>query len=243
VHRLLSSQLGATPPTQLPAAQVSLVVQALPSSQGATLGTLLHPVAALHESSVQPFKSSQFGGAPPTHAPAEQVSLVVQALPSSQGAALGLAMQPRAWSQESLVHRLPSSQLGAAPPMHMPALQTSLVVQALPSSQAKRLAVLVQPLIGSHESVVQTLPSSQLGGGPPTQVPAAQVSAEVQGFPSSQAVPLGTLKQPVAGLHASSVQRLPSLQSGGSPPVQTPEEHMSPMVQASPSSQETATLA
>jgi hypothetical protein len=41
-----------------------------------------------HVSNVQTSPSSQFGGAPPTQTLAEQVSLVVQALPSSQGTVL-----------------------------------------------------------------------------------------------------------------------------------------------------------
>jgi NAD(P)-dependent dehydrogenase (short-subunit alcohol dehydrogenase family) len=42
------------------------------------------------------------------------------------------------------------------------------------------------PVAGMQESVVQTLPSLQLGAGPPTQEPAAQVSAVVHAFPSLQ---------------------------------------------------------
>jgi len=218
------------------------VVHALPSSHAPVLAALLHPAAGSQVSVVQTLRSSQLGAAPPTHVPRLQVSLVVHALPSSQGAAFGVATQPIAGSQVSLVQTFPSLQFGAAPPMQAPPLQTSLVVQALPSSQADRLAVLVHPVAGSQVLVVQTLPSSQLGAAPPTQVPAAQVSAVVQGLASSQARVLGTLKQPVAGLQESSVQRFPSLQSCGRPPTQTPALHISAVVQASPSSQATATF-
>src|SRR5438105_4328997 len=81
-------QLGAAPPTQTPSVQVSPVVQALPSSQEAVLLAFTHPVALLHESSVQWLPSLQLGAAPPTQTLNAQVSPVVQALPSSQEAAL-----------------------------------------------------------------------------------------------------------------------------------------------------------
>jgi len=243
VQTLPSSQLGAVPPTHDPAAQVSLVVHALPSSHGAVFGVLTHPVAGLHESSVQPLESLQFGGGPPTQAPMLQVSLVVHALPSSQGAVLGVATHPVAASQVSVVQTSPSSQLGGGPPTHTPPTQMSFVVQALPSSQAEELGLLVQPTAGSQVSVVQTLPSSQLGAGPPTHAPAEQVSAVVHGLPSSHETVLGTLEHPDAGSQVSSVQTLPSSQFGGSPPTQAPALHASPVVHASPSSHGTATLA
>src|SRR5439155_462931 len=45
----------------------------------------------------------QTSGGPPTHVPPEQVSLVVQALPSSHGTVLGACTQPVAGSHESVV--------------------------------------------------------------------------------------------------------------------------------------------
>src|SRR5438128_12077597 len=82
---------------------------------------------------------------------------------------------------------LPSSQLVAAAPTHPPPLQVSPLVQALPSSQGLVLLVCVQPVAGLQPSVVQTLPSSQLGAAPPTHVPPLQVSFAVQASPSLQA--------------------------------------------------------
>ena len=68
----------------------------------------------------------------------------------------------------------------------------SPVVQALPSVHAAVLLAWAQPLAGLQESSVQTLPSSQLRGVPPTQVPAlSQVSLVVQKLPSLHAVPFG----------------------------------------------------
>jgi hypothetical protein len=53
VQALESSQLAGDPPAQAPALQVSPVVQALPSLHGVALLVWTHPVAGLHESSVQ----------------------------------------------------------------------------------------------------------------------------------------------------------------------------------------------
>jgi hypothetical protein len=97
---------------------------------------------------------------------------------------------------------LPSSQFGGAPPTHAPLLQVSFVVHALPSSHGAVLFVFTQPLTGSHESSVHTLPSSQFGGNPPTHAPLPQVSLVVQASPSSHATPsafAGLEHWPVAG--------------------------------------------
>ena len=91
------------------------------------------------------------------------MSAVVQASPSSQDAVLFAFTQPLAGLQESSVHTLPSSQLGADPPTQEPAAQVSVVVQASPSSQGEVLFAFTQPLAGLQESSVHTLPSSQLG--------------------------------------------------------------------------------
>jgi hypothetical protein len=56
---------------------------------------------------VQPLPSSQFGGTPPTHAPPEQTSPEVHALPSLHNAVLLVNTQTPPW-HESLVHTLPS---------------------------------------------------------------------------------------------------------------------------------------
>jgi hypothetical protein len=242
VHTLPSSQLGGAPPTQTPPEQVSFVVQALPSSQAAVLLLCRQPTMKSQESSVHTLPSSQLGGAPPTQIPPEQVSLVVHALPSLQGAVLLTCVQPEAGLQASSVHTLPSLQLGGAPPTQMPPAQVSLVVQALPSLHESVLLVCVQPDAGLQASSVHTLPSSQLGGAPPTQIPPAQASLVVHALPSSQGAVLLTCVQPVAGLHESSVQTFPSSQLGAVPPMQVPPEQASPVVQESPSSQGPALL-
>src|SRR5262249_26559846 len=148
-----------------------LIVQGFESLQDAVLFVCVQPVAGLHESSVHGFPSSQLRAGPPTQVPPLHVSAVVQALPSSQDAVLLVCTQPVAMLQLSFVQTLPSLQLGGGPPTPVPALQASLVVQALPSSHGPGTLVCWQPDAGEHESAVQTLPSLQLGAGPPTQVP------------------------------------------------------------------------
>jgi hypothetical protein len=83
---------------------------------------------------------------------------------------------------------------------------------------------------GMHRSVVQTFPSSQSVGGPPSQLPPEHASPVVHRFPSLQGSVFGAFTQPVAGLQESSVQRFPSSQSGGAPPTQLPPEQVSPVV-------------
>src|SRR5205823_14162967 len=77
VQRLLSLQLSAGPPAQLPWLQVSLVVQALPLVQGAVLFVWTQPVAGLQVSSVEALASSEVGGAAPKHGTGVQTSVVV----------------------------------------------------------------------------------------------------------------------------------------------------------------------
>src|SRR2546427_539315 len=134
-------------PTQAPASQVSVCVQALPSLHGAPLGLagLLeapgagvevpggrHCTAAVHTT-----------GLAPTQAPASQVSVCVQALPSLHGAPLALAgllqtpdaglQVPAVWHWSAAVHTT-----GFAP-TQMPASQASVCVQASPSSHGAPL--------------------------------------------------------------------------------------------------------
>ena len=236
---LPSSQLMGVPP-QAPPEQVSLVVHAFPSLQGLELLAWVHPVAELHPSSVQAFPSLQFGGGPPTHAPAAHVSPVVQAFPSLHAALLLLKTQPSPGLHVSVVHTLPSLQVGAGPPTHAPPEQASFVVQALLSLQAAALFTCTQPDRGLQESSVQTLPSLQLGGGPPTHAPAAQVSLVVHAFPSLHADVLLVNTQTPAG-HESFVQTFPSLHSllwlhSMQPPIgvpwHVPPAQTSPLVHA-----------
>src|SRR5438105_2359396 len=100
----------------------------------------------------------------------------------------------------------------------MPALHTSGAVHALPSLHGAVLFVKTQPLAGLQVSLVQTLPSLQVSGAPPTHGPAEHVSFVEQALPSLHGLVLFVKTQPLAGLQVSVVQTLPSLQASGAPP-------------------------
>jgi len=82
-------------PTQAPARQASERVQVLPSSQGAPsalAGLLQVPVAGLQVPAAWHWSEAvHTTGSVPTQVPSAQASERVHALPSSQGAPLGLA--------------------------------------------------------------------------------------------------------------------------------------------------------
>jgi hypothetical protein len=145
------------------------VVHASPSLHGAVLLVVTHPDAGLQLSSVQTLPSLQLSGGPPAQAPPLQASFVVQALPSLHGALLFTNTQPLAGLQLSSVHVLLSLQVTAGPGTQAPPLHVSLAVQAFPSLHEAVLNVCLHPKVEWQVSVVQTLPSSQFGGGPPTQ--------------------------------------------------------------------------
>jgi hypothetical protein len=160
----------------------------------------------------------------------------VQALPSSQAFVLFVKTQPVAGLQLSVVQALLSLHTIAVPGRQMPPPHVSPEVHTLPSSQAFVLLVNAQPVAGLHVSVVQTLPSLQTTPAPAWHVPPPQVSPDVQAFPSSQAIVLFVKTHPVAGLHESVVQALPSSQAIAVPP-HAPPPQTSPDVHAFPSSQ------
>src|SRR5204863_54135 len=121
VQRFPSSQPRGPAPWHTPRRQLSPTVQGLPSLHANPSGTALFtqaPLTALQLSAVQR-------------------SPWVHGSPSSQGApsASGVEWQTPLASQASAVHGLPSSQDGPTP-AHRPAVQVSLFVQVLPSSQA-----------------------------------------------------------------------------------------------------------
>jgi hypothetical protein len=240
VQRIPSSQTSGAPPAQAPPAQVSLVVHASPSLHGLALFTLRQPKSGSQLSSVQTFPSTQLGAGPPTHTPPEQASLDVQALPSLHGVLLFVNTQPVDGSHVSVVQRFPSLHTTGEPLTHAPPEHTSPVVHASPSLHGLVLFEYTQPVIGSHESVVQMLPSSQLGAGPPTHAPPEHVSPVVHALPSLQGTVLLVNTHTSSG-HVSVVQTLPSLhwlamvhsmQPAIGVPPQTPPAQTSPLVHA-----------
>jgi hypothetical protein len=76
-------------------------------------------------------------------------------------------------------------------------------------------------MLASQMSVVHALPSSQ-PGRPPTHAPATQVSAPLQGSPSSHDAATGECTQPLVESHASAVQTLRSSQSRSVATMQIP---------------------
>jgi hypothetical protein len=72
-------------------------------------------------------------------------------------------------------------------------------------------AVWVHPQLGLQLSFVQTLPSSQFLGLPPTQTLLEHVSLVVQALPSSHEAVFAVFTQPVDALQLSFVQTLWSL--------------------------------
>src|SRR2546425_536491 len=105
-------------PTQMPASQASVCVQASPSSQGAPLGLaglLQMPDAGLQAPAVWHWSAAvHTTGFAPTQMPASQASVCVQPSPSSQGAPSGLAgfrqmpdaglQAPAVWHWSAAVH-------------------------------------------------------------------------------------------------------------------------------------------
>src|SRR5262245_15106190 len=119
-------------------------------------------------------------------------------LPSSQGVPFVAAVweqAPVAGLHASVVHGFRSLQLTGTPAAQAPLRQVSLPLQAFPSGQGVPSATATcahVPPGATQESLVQGLPSSQLGGVPAAHSPPWQVSRPLQALPSEQAVPLAT---------------------------------------------------
>jgi hypothetical protein len=170
VHGFRSSQASGVPERQLPAWQLSMPLQGLPSEHEVPAGTgaWAQPLTASQVSAVQGFASSHTGGVPGWQAPARQVSRPLHTVASSHGvpSVTGACAHPFGL-QVSVVHGLLSlqsafevqeTQLGTVWPVHWPLWQASPVVQLLPSSQAVPFGWLLWtqlPVVGSHESAVQ----------------------------------------------------------------------------------------
>jgi hypothetical protein len=124
VHGLPSLHVGGAPAVHTPDWQVSLPLQALPSGHAVpfTTGVARQPLSGAQLSVVQPLPSLQASGVPAVQAPLWQVSLPLQTLASEQAvpSAAGIAVQPTAGLQPSVVHGLPSLQVSGAPVVHVP---------------------------------------------------------------------------------------------------------------------------
>lgn len=155
----------------------------------------------------------------------------------SSGKARLLQVPP---AQLSVVHSLPSSQSLGVPALQTVSWQLSFTLQASPSLQMTPLVgVNVQPPISSQESLVHALPSTHTLPVTPAQVPPPHTSPLVQNRPSLHVAVLKVWVQPLSSLHASLVHTLLSSHFLPVTPVQTPELHVSWLVQKSPSVQGT----
>ncbi len=238
VHRLPSSHFRPAPETHLPPAHTSPLVQALPSSHATLLGVWVQPPAlGLHASLVHSSLSSQSKGLPGMHAPPLQVSTSEQALPSSHAPVLLTWTHALCALQLSVVHGLPSLQFRGWAVTHRPLWHWSPKVQASLSVHGLLFATLLQPSLGSHESVVQPLASSHVVAAPGRQAPTLQASPPVQALLSEHAEVLFVNTQPFSLSQLSSVHGLPSLQTIAVPGTQAPAAHVSPVVHTSPSLQ------
>src|SRR5438093_261412 len=204
-------------PTQMPASQASVRVQALPSSQpvpSGLAGLLQTPDAGLQMPAVWHWSAAvHTTGLAPTQAPAEQGSVRVQASPASHGAPLrlaGLLQTPDAgWQVPAVWHWLAAVHTTGFSPTQAPAWQVSLCVHALASSQLLPLGLaglLQAPVAGLQTPAVWHWSAAvHTTGLAPTQMPAAQVSVCVQALPSSHGAPsslAGLLPTPDAGFLA-----------------------------------------
>jgi hypothetical protein len=238
-----SAHVTALPGTHRPPSHASPEVHALPSEQKPPFGTgkNRHPAARLQVSVVQGSPSVHPTETPGLHAPAAHESPAVHGSPSVHCAPAGSGenTQPEAGLQLSVVHASPSVQVAGVTDRHVEPWQRSLMVQALPSEQGlpsgwgeNTHPVLGRQLVATHGA---SLP--QFSGAPAAQAPATHVSPTVQALPSEQAVEgaAGAKTQPVAGLHESTVQTLPSAQLTGAPGAQAPFWQASPLVHAEPS--------
>ena len=160
-HGSLAAQTTGLAPVQVPATQVSVWVQALPSLQvvpSVAAGLVQAPVVmsqvptAWHGS-----RAVQVTGFDPVQIPAMQASVWVQALPSLQvvpSVAAGLEQAPEVGSQVPAAwHWSLAEHTTGLVPTQAPAWQVSVWVQALPSLHAVPLAPLdhaVVEVAGAH---------------------------------------------------------------------------------------------
>src|SRR5437879_4354566 len=244
------SSAGQTPgfaPMQLPAWQVSVCVQASPSAQAlpsAWFGLEHVPLAGSQTPATWHWSSAvQTTGFLPLQAPARQVSVWVQASPSSQtvpfGRGAGSQLSLASWHTPVLQASPAAEQSRAAPPQ-TPAAQRSFAVQKRPSSQAVPSAwfgLEQAPFAGLQTPATWHWSRAvQMTGLAPMQLPAWQVSVCVQASPSEQALPsaLSGLEQvPFAGSQTPAAWHWSrAAHTTGFVPVQVPAWQASVCVQA-----------
>jgi hypothetical protein len=195
VHAFLSSQAAVLfALTQPVAGSHESSVQTFPSPQLTVVCTHA-PFERSQASSVQASSSSQLFGA---NSQEPFVGLHVATVQRSGAEHETGVLLQAPLVQASSVHGFRSSQSATvlqqpsiSVPTQAPPLHVSSSVQSLPSSQAPpvRGAFTQSPVTGSHESAVQTSPSSQSVGAEFRQVPSELQESTVQALPSSHTEP------------------------------------------------------
>jgi hypothetical protein len=250
-HWSLAAQITGFEPVQTPLWHESDCVQAFPSLQDCPSGAFgfeQRPVPGLHVPATWHWSLAvQTTGLEPVHTPLWHESLCVQALPSLHDVpslAFGFEHAPVPGSQTPATwHWSLAEQTVAVPDVHTPDWQVSPVVHALPSEQ-----VVPSPAFGFEQRPVPGLhvPAAwhwslavQTTGFEPVQTPLWHESLCVQAFPSLQDCPLGAFgfeQSPVPGLQVPATWHWSlAEQTVAVPDVQTPDWHVSPVVQAFPS--------
>ncbi len=153
-------------------------MQTLSSEQANVLFVLLQPPLLSHVSVVHGLPSSHRLGTADMHVPPLQVSPLVQASLSSQGAVLYAATHPLPGAQVSSVHGLPSSHAMDLP-AQTPPLHASPLVHASASSQPPVAAGCWQTP-PTQLSYVQSLPSLHTPGSGSSVLPSQSSSRLLQ---------------------------------------------------------------
>ena len=249
-HSSIAGQLFASAPTQAPLSQASVWLHASPSSQAdpsAFAGSEQTPVAGSHVPTSWHWSCAVHAtGSAPAQLPAWQLSLCVQALPSSHAvpsALFGLAHTPVAGSHvPASWHPSCAAQVTGFDPVHAPAWQVSLWVHASASSHALPSALLGfehTPVAGSHvPGSWHPSCAAQITGFEPVHAPAWQVSLCVHASASSHAGPVSSAHVPSEAAPAAIEQasQVPASHAvlQQTPSAQNALAHSEPAAQASP---------
>jgi hypothetical protein len=143
VQMLPSLQSSGATAVHMPPWQVSLPLHRSVSAHGVPLGAggVVQPNMGSQPSAVHGAPSLQASGVPAVHTALWQVSPPLQTLPSLHEVPFrtGALAQPVAGAQLSVVHGLPSLQIGTAPGVQLPPWHVSLPLQKLVSAHEEPL--------------------------------------------------------------------------------------------------------
>lgn len=205
-------QVTGLPPVQIPAWQVSPVVQPLPSEQaapfdltgfeqspvdGEQVPALWHWSSALHVTGFVPTQEPLWQ----TWSPKHLLPSPLQDSPSRAASQVPVAALQTVHSPQ--LTGVPATQLPSPSQISSP-LQALLSLQAVPAG----FGISTQPGPGWQLAVIQGFVVVHSSGVPLVQAPPWHVSKPLQGVPSLQEVPSGTAgfeQRPVPGLQTPAV--------------------------------------